>query len=292
MHTRLFKKGITFILSFTLFVTPIMAKAPEITAEGAILIEPKTNTILYTKNANQKLYPASMTKIMTALIIAEEMPCQSIITKSQDSITYVPSDSSSIGLQVGDSYTMLNGLHGLLLGSDNYIAHDLALAHSGSIAKFAQEMNTRAKSYGALHTHFTNPHGYHDPEHYTTPYDMAQIARVAFSNPLVLKIAGKVSAPFGCHNTHTILPLTNTSRLLKDETPYYNPHVVACKTGFHDDAQQTLVAKAVYDDLELIAVVMKTSTPNQYVDINRLFEYGAKNFSIQKSAHTYELVKN
>ena len=74
MHTHLFKKGITFILSFTLFVTPIMAKAPEITAEGAILIEPKTNTILYTKNANQKLYPASMTKIMTALIIAEEMP--------------------------------------------------------------------------------------------------------------------------------------------------------------------------------------------------------------------------
>jgi len=290
--TKFFKFTFYFLLAFTFSITPTFAKQPQISSQGAILIEPKTNTILYEKNAYDKFYPASITKIMTALIIAEEMPTSTIITKSSDSIAKVPSDSSSIGLLVGDQYTMSNGLCGLLLGSDNFIAHDLALTHSGSISAFASEMNTRAKSYGALSTHFSNPHGYHDSNHYTTPYDMAQIAKVAFANPTVSKIAGTASSTFSYQNRKQTLVLTNTSRLLKDQTPYYNTHVVACKTGFHDAAQQTLVAKAVYGDLELIAVIMRASTPNQYIDINNLFEYGSQNFDIEKTKTGYTLINH
>lgn len=292
MHSHFLKPVLTFLLSITLFTTPILATTPETTAEGVILIEPKTNTILYEKNAHKRLYPASITKIMTALIIAEEMPPSTSITRSSESISNVPWDSSSIGLSLGDRYNMINALHGLLLGSDNYIAYDLAVTHSNSITAFANKMNQRAQSYGALNTHFANPHGYHDPQHYTTAYDMAQIAKAAFSNPTVQKIAGKATSTFFLQNRGQTIPLTNTSRLLRSETPYYNPHVVACKTGFHDDAQQTLVAKAVYDDLELIAVVMKTSTPNQYLDINRLFDYGQAHFSIEQTPHGYQLINH
>lgn len=282
----------TFILILTLYTTTILAKTPDTSAEGVILINPQTNTVLYEKNAHERLYPASITKIMTALIIAEEMPSDTLITRSSSCFTNVPSDSSSIGLQLNDRYNMINALHGLLLGSDNYIAYDLALTHSGSISAFADEMNQRAHRYGALDTHFTNPHGYHDPNHYTTPYDMAQIAKAAFSNPTVEKIAGKSNSMFFLQNSGQTFSIANTSRLLKSQTPYYNPNVVACKTGFHDDAQQTLVAKAVYGNLELIAVSMKTSTPNQYLDINCLFEYGRQNFNVTKTDNNYTLVNH
>lgn len=270
-------------------MTESILKEPEITAEGAILIEPKTNTILYEKNGHEAFYPASITKILTALIVSEELDEGAIITKSQACIENVPEDSSQIGLDVGDSYTKEEGLYGLLLGSDNYIAYDLACHTAGDIASFAAQMNAKAQSLGAYESHFVNPHGYHDPKHYTTPYDMAQIARGAFQDPLVEKIAGTRRHTFHIYNKAVSFPITNSSRLLKSETPYYNPNVVACKTGFHDDAQQTLVAKAVYDNIELIAVVMKDSTPTQYEDINKLFEYGRENFSLREMDGTYIL---
>ena len=266
-----------------------IAASPTVSAQGAILIETKTNTILYEHNAYTKLYPASITKLMTALLITEQLPDGTKITKSQNSVDVVPHDSSNIGLQVGDTFDKTNALYGLLLGSDNYIAHDLALAHSGTIKKFAAQMNARAYMIGCQNTHFVNPHGYHDPNHYTTPYDMALIAKEAFSNPIVQKIAGTASYNFYIANKNSYLPITNSSRLLKSQTDYYNPHVVACKTGFHDDAGQTLVAKAVYADMELIAVVMNEKTPNQYIDVNNLFEYANANFSITDMGNYYGL---
>ena len=283
------------LLSFLVisFIKPIsLMAAPSVQAQGAILIETQTNTILYEKNAYARLYPASITKLMTALLVEENLPDDTIITKSQNSVDIVPGDSSSIGLKVGDSYNKTNALYGLLLGSDNYIAHDLALTTSGSISQFAQLMNQKAKVIGAKDTHFVNPHGYHDPNHYTTPYDMAQIAKAAFSNPVIAKIAGTDTYQFYIRNCHTYLPIRNSSRLVKKETPYYNPHVVSCKTGFHNAAGQTLVAKGVYGDLKLIAVVMNEKTPQQYVDVNELFDYAQHTFSIQKQGKHYLLVNH
>ncbi len=275
---------------FILSISPLLLAKPTVQAKGAILIEAKTNTILYEKNAYSKFYPASMTKILTALIIEEQLPTNRLITKSQNSVDTVPNDSSEIGLKVGDRYDKINGIYGLLLGSDNFIAHDLALAHSGTISKFSELMNTRAKALGAKNTHFTNPHGYHDPNHYTTPYDMAQIAKGAFMNPTVQKIAGTVQFNFHVKNKNKYIPIKNTSRLLKSETSYYNPAVVASKTGYHSDAGQTLVAKAIYGNMELIAVVMYEETPNQYIDINKLFNYAQTNYYVEQNDTTYTLI--
>ena len=151
-------------------------------------------------------------------------------------------------------------------------------------------MNARATSLGAKNTHFTNPHGYHDLNHYTTPYDMALIAKAALSNPTVQKIAGTAGFNFYVSNRNKYIAIKNSSRLVKPETDYYNPAVVATKTGFHDAAGQTLVAKAVYGDMELIAVVMYEKTPNQYIDVNKLFDYATANYDVQKSDDTYTLI--
>lgn len=282
-----------YVVMFVLILsisTSIMAK-PTVEAKGAILIETKTNTILYEKNAYSKFYPASITKLLTALLIQEQLPDNTVITKSQNSVRTVPPDSSHIGLNIGDRYNKTNGLYGLLLGSDNFIAHDLAITNSGTISQFAELMNTRAKELGAKNTHFTNPHGYHDPNHYTTPYDMALIAKAAFANPTVQKIAGTAQFNFYVSNKNKTIPIKNTSRLVKSETPYYNSAVVASKTGYHSDAGQTLVAKAVYGDMELIAVVMSDKTPNQYIDVNNLFNYAKTNYSVEASNGTY-ILKN
>lgn len=255
-----------------------------IQSEGAILIEASTNTVLYGKNEHKKFYPASITKILTALICEESISQNKIIIKTSDAVNRVPRDSSHIGLNIGDTYTRDNGLYGLLLGSDNFIAYDLAIKCSGSIQGFANIMNQKARTLGAINSNFVNPHGYHDRNHYTTPYDMAQIARGVFSNEYVTQMAGTRRYTVKLTNNNKQLAIKNSSRLLDPNSPYYNPNVIATKTGWHDDAGQTLVAKAKYGELELIAVTMNTKTPNQYKDVNRLLEYGSKNFSIDSSS--------
>ena len=151
----MYKKVVWFIICYFSICISVFANTamPQIQSEGAILIEPKTNTVLYGKNEHKKLYPASTTKILTAMIVLEELNQNSTLTKSQGSVNTVPADSSHIGLAVGDSISVKDALYGLLVGSDNFIAHDLAIASKGSIDNFASRMNEKAKHYGALNTH-------------------------------------------------------------------------------------------------------------------------------------------
>ncbi len=289
----MYRKFLCFIGSILLicnitFATPL----PTISADGAILIETTTNAILYSKNSNETFYPASTTKVLTSLLIAEDLPLEQLITKSQDAVNNVPSDSSQIGLSVGDSYTVIDGLHAVLMASDNFVCYDLAEADSGSIQNFAKKMNTLALSCNATHTNFVNPHGYHDPLHYTTPYSLAQIAHRAFSNPIVEKIAGTQSYNFKVANTGETIPLKHTAALLNPDSSYYNEHVVAAKTGYHTPAGRTLVAKARYDNIELIAVVMRTDAPLQFEDINKLFKYGSENYSLATNQNMESYIIN
>ncbi|MGL4344944.1 MAG: D-alanyl-D-alanine carboxypeptidase family protein [Cellulosilyticaceae bacterium] len=278
------------LVSLGLSITAFAAPLPDISAEGAILMDAKTGTILYAKNINSVFYPASTTKVLSCLILAEEMDATQIITKTPASIANVPSDSSHIGLLRGDTYTVKDGLHGILMGSDNYISYDMAVKNAGSIDAFANKMNQRAKLLGARSSHFVNPHGYHDPNHYTTPYDLALITKAAFANPEVLESAGTGQYKFAIPNRSTTMDISHTAALLDQQSPYYNPHVVAAKTGYHTPAGRTLVAKAIYNDIELIGVVMKTNTPYQFKDMNALFNYGNANFKVVGNEdHSYRV---
>ena len=280
----MYKKCLCFFLVIILISSSVSAApAPSIYSEGAILIEPQTNTILYAKNANQRFFPASTTKVLTALILLEDLPLTSVITKSKASIRNVPVDSSQIGLKIGDEYSALEGLYAVLMASDNYVCYDMAVKDAKSQKAFADKMNEKAQRLGALSSHFVNSHGYHHLDHYTTPFDLSQIAKSAFDNPMFVKIAGAKTHSFVTKNSIRSIPLKHTALLLDETSPYYNIHVIGAKTGFHTPAKRTLIAKAKYDNIELIGVVMKTSAPHQFEDMNALFDYGQKNFSLISS---------
>lgn len=278
----MFRKCFTLLLTCLLVCqTTFAASIPEISADGAFLIETNTNTIIYSKNGNIKFYPASTTKVLTSLAIARDLPLTQVITKSQAAIDHVPSDSSQIGLNVGATYSVYDGLHAVLMASDNFVCYDLALADSGSISAFAQKMNTIASSSNAKNYNFINPHGYHDENHYTTPSALARITNIAFANPIVEKIAGTLNYNFKVLNTGQTIPLKHTSALLDPSSPYYNKHVVASKTGYHTPAGRTLVAKATYDNMSFIGAVMRTEAPLQFEDMNKLFNYASENFTLK-----------
>lgn len=266
------------VLTFSLLIQTTFATQLPLTAEGAVLMEASTGTVLYSKNPYYTFYPASTTKVLTTLILAESFSPDATITKSQESVDLIPGDSSHIGLNIGDTYTYEAGLYGIILGSDNFISHDMAMYHSGSIDAFSKAMNEKAKKLGAYASNFVNPHGYHDPNHYTTPYDLALIARGAFDNPLVEKIAGTPNYHLQLLNTEQVFTFNHSAAFLKENSPFYNAHITAAKTGYHTPAGRTLVAKGVYDDITLIAVVMKSGKPQYFEDINSLLAYGSSHF--------------
>ena len=288
------KKRNLLFLAFTLFISPLTygAPSPTVKAEGAILIEPHTQTILYSKNSSSKFYPASTTKVLTSLLLVEDMDEQAVITKSPESVANVPSDSSHIGLQVGDKYLYPDGIHGIMMGSDNFISYDMAIYNAGSIQAFADKMNEKAKSLGAKSSNFVNPHGYHDPNHNTTPYDLSLITAAAFDDPTLSQIAGTHEYIFNVLNKANPLKLIHTAPFFKKDSPYYNPFVLAAKTGYHTPAGRTLVAKAQYGNLELVAVVMKSDYPGYFEDINTLFDYGSKNFKFLQDENYNVSIKN
>lgn len=289
----MFRKSFGFICCFFLVChATFAATLPDISADGAILIETNTNTVIYAKNADLPFYPASTTKILTSLAIVNDLPMDQIVTKSQDAVNNVPSDSSQIGLSVGTQYSVYDGLHAVLMSSDNFVCHDLALADAGSIEAFASKMNQLAFENGANYFHFVNPHGYHDDNHYVSPYSLSQIALGAFSNPIVKEIAGTLNYDFHVQNTGKTIKLKHTASLLDPESEYYNSHVIAAKTGYHTPAARTLVARATYKNIDLIGVVMRTDAPLQFEDMNKLFSYGSDYFSLNTDTENNSYIVN
>ena len=188
--------------------------APEITSPAAVVIEASTGTILYNKAAYDSYYPASTTKLMTAILAIEQAPLSDIVTCSYDSVNSIGWDSSRIGLVKGEQIDMENALYAILLASANEVSYAVAEHVGGSYRKFVNMMNQRAAELGCVNTHFNNPHGLDDPEHYSCAYDLALIARKAIEYNTFRRISGasyreipptnlNVSRVFG--NTHQIL---------------------------------------------------------------------------------------
>lgn len=289
----MYRKFLCFLFSILAISNVTFASSlPELSSDGAYLIETTTNTVLYSKNGNITFYPASTTKVLTSLAIAQDLPMDQIVTKSQTAVNEVPSDSSQIGLNVGAQYTVYDGLHAVLMSSDNFVCYDLALTDSGSIPAFAVKMNTLAANAGASNFNFITPHGYHDENHYVTPSALAHITQAAFSNPIVSEIAGTESYNFTVQNTGQTIPLKHTSALLDPDSPYYNEHVIASKTGYHTPAGRTLVAKSSYGDMTFISVVMRADAPKQFEDMNALLTYASENFAIGVDAEGNRMLTN
>jgi len=254
---------------------------PATVAGSAILIDADTGAVLYDKSSHTKAYPASITKLMTALLTIENCSLDEVVTFSQTAAkSVIPGVDANIATKVGEQYTVDQSLHALLLSSANEVAYGLAERVAGSLAGFTDMMNARAKELGALNTHFNNASGLSDPNHYTTAYDMAMIGRVCFTNSTFLSIDSFVgNYKLGPTNlTPEIRSLHSTNLMFKGQQYYYQ-YCKGGKTGFTDESGYTLISYAEKDGMRLICVVMKEpKADDRYVDTKALFEYGFNNF--------------
>lgn len=245
---------------------PLSAEVAQLplAAHGAILLDAVTGQMLYAKNQQQSFYPASATKILTALLVIEEGELDRAVTIELCDTRVEP---SSIGFKPGEQYSRRQLLYALMLKSANDAAMALARDNAGSVEAFAQKMNVRAKALGAEASHFTNPHGLHHRDHYTTPHDLALIARAAMEQPYFRCVVKTVSYPWVGPNS--VLELRNHNKLLKAY-----PGCTGLKTGYTNPAQQVLVSAALRDAREVISVVMHTNKPGIWEDSKMLLSYG------------------
>lgn len=246
-----------------------------IQAEGAALIDAKTGTLLYGKHAENKMYPASMTKVMTLLVACENGNLDDLVTVSENAVNSIPWDSSKMGLEAGEQLSLSDLLYGLILVSGNDAAMVIAEHIGGSEEGFVEMMNAKAKELGCENTHFVNPHGYHDDAHYTTPLDMARIAQAASQNEKVNEIWGSADHSVPATSKHEARVLNHSDKMIQPTTRFYDERVKGGKTGFHNQAMNTLASYGINGEIELVAVVMKDNGYDPtYEDTKTLFDYG------------------
>lgn len=258
---------------------------PEIGAESAILIEANTGIVLYEKNINEHLYPASITKILTALVAYDNCDMKEMVTFSYDAVNSIDwRYDANMGINGGSSITMEDTLYGMLVGSANEAAYAIAehVAGNGKLDEFAKLMNEKAISLGCTDSNFVTPNGIHDSNHYTSAHDMALIAKAFFANEYLSNIACTPSYKFAVTDTQ---PKENMVVYAKSKLfpgkEYAYSGLVGTKTGYTEYARQTLVSCAERDGMKLICVIMKEEAPNQYADTIDLFNYGFSNFSLE-----------
>ncbi|MCC8127741.1 MAG: D-alanyl-D-alanine carboxypeptidase [Clostridiales bacterium] len=290
----------TLILAVRLTAVPVYAadawpEAVEISAEGGILMEAGTGTVLYEKNIHNTYYPASITKILTALIVIENCDLDDTVVFSHDAVFNVEAGSSSAALDVGDELTVRECLYAMLLKSANEAANALAEHTAGSISAFADMMNEKAQSLGCVDSHFNNPSGLNDPAHYTSAYDMALIAQAAFQNETFTEIDSTLyhDLPATKRNPDG-LRIYPGHRMLKKNSSLYYPGIVGGKTGYTSLAGNTLVTCAERDGMKLISVVLN-GHQTHYTDTRTLLNFGFKNFKsvpVSDIDSTYASVEN
>ncbi|MBP3326188.1 MAG: D-alanyl-D-alanine carboxypeptidase [Coprococcus sp.] len=257
-------------------------RAPDIVSNAAIVMDAKTGNILYEKNATEKKYPASITKIMTCYLALQNCKFDETLTMSEDAIWGIERDSSHIALDVGESITMEEGLYALMLESANEVAWAIGEHVSGgSITEFAELMNQTAKELGCKGTHFSNANGLHDDNHYTTCYDMALITKAALTLDDFRTITGTLSSSVAPTNLCDVeRPLNLHCNMVKPYSTYYYEYCEGGKTGYTEEALNTLVTWAKKGDTELICVVMDCmGSWNTYTDSKALYEYCFNSFS-------------
>lgn len=284
---------ISIVLIFSFSPLKAEVTAPNIAAESAILIDADTKTVLYEKNGYDKHYPASITKLMTALLAIENLSPNDTITFSQEAIFGIEPGSSHIGINVGEQLTVDQALHGLLLMSANEVANGLAEAVSGSIEAFGERMTDRAKALGALNTNFVNPHGLHNPDHYTTAYDMALIGSYLAENDYFLQIMKDYNYQIPPTNlTNEIRYLYQQHKMLNPlrDATVYREDVIGGKTGYTDQARHTLVTMAKQGDTTLVAVILQSEN-TLYTDTAKLLDYGFESYHSLTLYSTNDILK-
>ena len=265
-------------------------------SESAIVIEGETGKILYDKDIYSRKFPASTTKILTAIIAIEECDLEEKAIASHSAIFSIKSGYSIANIHEGESFTIRELLDVLMIQSANEAANIIAEHVSGSVEEFAKLMNKKAKEIGCLDSNFVNANGAHDDNHYSTAYDLAMIAKYCMKNETFREIAKKQECK---------LPATdkfeqerffrNTNSLMQKNSRYFYPYCTGIKTGFTTPAKNCLISSSNKDGFELISVILHAETTDdgssaRYIDTINLFEYGYNNYKKEDILKEYNLL--
>ncbi|MRG86865.1 D-alanyl-D-alanine carboxypeptidase family protein [Salinibacillus xinjiangensis] len=287
---------LTITLMFILFVPRAFASTedspPTITSQAAIVMDAKTGAVIYEKNAENQLYPASLTKIATAIFAIETGNLNDVVTVSEEAVDV---EGTLVYLDEGEQVTLKKLVQGLLINSGNDAGAAIAEHLSGSVEQFAIDINQYLQNkVGVKNTHFENPHGLFNPEHVTTAKDLAVITQYAMKNETFREIFGTEVLPWKGETWDTTL---YTHHKLMRENPYEG--ITGGKTGFVNESGHTLATTATRDNLSLIVVTLKNQNKmNAYKDTENLLDYGFDNFEtssleggtvIQVNNHGYRL---
>ena len=279
------------ILNF-IFCLKVFATEPSINAKSAISVELSTGKIVYEKNAHERMYPASTTKVMTALLVLENCSLDEKAIVSYDAITAVPSGYSIANLQVGEEMTIKDLLYALMLPSANEAANVLAEHVAGSVESFATLMNTKAEELGCETTHFVNPNGIHNDDHYSSAYDLYLIAREAMKNETFRKIVSttKYTLPSTEKYPENDRTYTNTNKLIiynnsNRADNFYYKDAIGIKTGYTSQAGRCVISAASRDGLEFISVVLNSNITDDGLDYRfwdsiEIFNYDYDNYEM------------
>ncbi|NLO89702.1 MAG: D-alanyl-D-alanine carboxypeptidase [Clostridia bacterium] len=275
MGARIYKVLISAVLISFIWTIPVLGQDINnigIYAEGAVLMDAESGRVLWAKNPHKRLFPASTTKILTAVLALEEGELDSTVVVSKEASE---TGGSSIWLEEGERMTLEDLLYAVLLSSANDAAAAVAEHIGGTQENFVRMMNEKAKAIGAKETHFANPHGLHDEQHYTTAYDLALIARYAMTNSEFERIVAtkKKVIPWAGHEWSRLC--INKNNLIRN--PELFPGADGIKTGYTTPAGHCLVASATRNGMRLIAVVL--DAPSATAEAVSLLDYGFKNYS-------------
>ena len=250
-------------------------QGPAIYAESGILVDLDTQEILYSKNIDKQLYPASITKVMTTLVAIESSSPEEPVTFSQHALDSIEWDSSNIGCRLNETLTMEQCWYAMMLNSANEVCCGVAEHISGSIEASVEKMNQKAAELGCTNTHFSNPNGLPDETHYTTAHDMALIANAAYQNETFRQIFStrQYEIPPTPQYTETRY-LYNHHKMMQPDTEYYYEGCLGGKTGYTETALNTLVTIASRNGKNLLCVTMRTQGRQVYTDTASLFDYG------------------
>ena len=301
------KKIFSFLLTLLITFLPVFNtnnlsfadSEPNLTAEYAVLMDYETGQVLYNKNGHSKLYPASTTKAWTAYVVLKHVNDLNQVVEIKD-LPIV--DGSSMYLKEGEAFTVKELLDALLIHSSNDVAMVLAKYVGGSVENFVNMMNDEAKSIGAENTHFNNPHGLPDENHYTTAYDMALMARKAMDNKIFRDIVNTKSVKYPAteaypyeryfENTNQFLTSRSKMNYKGQEIDIKYDVVDGIKTGYTDAAGKCLLSTGVKNNIRVISAVFKSTVDDLYLDSRTLLDYGFDNFYVKEIVDKDDFIKN
>jgi D-alanyl-D-alanine carboxypeptidase (penicillin-binding protein 5/6) len=270
---------------------PNWPQAADVLEETGVLLDTGSGTILFNKKMDQRMYPASTTKIMTALLAIENSNLDDTVTFTETGVKDAYAGSSNIGMQVGEVLTMEQCLYAMMLKSANEVTTQVAEYIGGSVENFVNMMNQKAEELGCTGTHFNNANGLPDDNHYTTAHDLAIIGQAAIQNETFRKIIGTVVYTIEPTNKNPNARTYDNHHAMIHEGDWYYEGCLGGKTGYTDASQSTLVTFAERDGLLLVCVLMKGDGTQIVKDTKTVLDYGFNNFKLLKLAAKGDVVQ-